>query len=129
MYLYIIASANGLFKIGKTSNISNRVSQIKSASPVKCEVLFTKEYKETAIDLEKKYHAKFESKRVMGEWFALSKSDLLSIVHENKNVCDLLEEMYSWGFFSLGTKELLGNVALAALWQMEALTPSNSALS
>jgi len=121
MYLYFVASANGLFKIGKTTKVKERFAQIKSASPVECQVLFFTKYDENTIDLEKKYHDKFSEKRVRGEWFALSKSDLLPIVQERKEICDLLEEMYSWGFFSLGAKELLGNVALAALWRMESL--------
>lgn len=121
MYLYIVASGNGLFKIGKTGKVSERVAQIKSASPVECELLSVIEYDSGNIDLEKKLHAKFEKQRVRGEWFALSKNDLLSIIQGNEEIRILLEDMYSWGFFALGALELQGNVAKAALYRMQAI--------
>jgi len=53
MYLYIVASGNGLFKIGKATNVKARVANIKSSSPVECEVLAIIEYDDTRTNLEK----------------------------------------------------------------------------
>lgn len=119
-YLYIVASASGLFKIGYTNDIENRVSQIKSASPVKCELLISIKC-DNAEFQEKEYHQTFQKKRVRGEWFALSRKDLSSIIRD-KETNELLNEMESWGFFDLGTKELFENPARASMWRMQALS-------
>lgn|SRR5574341_1266238 len=100
MYLYIIISANGLFKIGKTTNLKARVAQIKTSSPVPCSLLFHTQYDEKVIDLEKKYHAEFNNKRVRGEWFNLSKSDLLPIIGDNKEAYNVLDNMEIFGKFA-----------------------------
>lgn len=122
MNLYIIASGNGLFKIGVASDIKSRLAHIKSGSPVECELLMTIKYDEKSINLEKDLHNKFSSKRVRGEWFALSKDDLKSICSDKKT-SDLLDEMSEWGFFKLGIFELSGNAVKAAMYRMEAAYP------
>jgi len=124
MYLYIVVSANGLFKIGKTWEPKARIAQLKAASPVECETLALVEYDDTSVDLESEYHGKFADKRVRGEWFALSKGDLLSIIPQNKELVKLLEEMQSWGFFALGLSELLYPAARAALWRIQTMQTS-----
>lgn len=122
MYLYIVMASNGLFKIGKASNIKTRIAQIKSASPVEVELFTLIEYDDDEIDLEGQIHSQYSKKRVRGEWFALSKNDLITIIRSpSKELISLLNEMQSWGFFHLGTMELLGGVAQVALWRVHAL--------
>lgn len=80
-YVYIIAAENGLFKIGKTTNIDNRLQQIKSANPIQCFLVGLIEAKDDNLDkLERLLHKMFKDKRIRGEWFALSKNDLLLLI-------------------------------------------------
>lgn len=91
MYLYVLMSANGLFKIGKARQPKGRIAQIQTASPVRISPVFVVEYDERDTDLEKQYHERFAEKRVRGEWFALSKDDLLSIAPVREAVESALE--------------------------------------
>ena len=121
MYLYCIVSGNGLFKLGKTEKLKERVRQIKSGSPTQCALLFAEEYFD-GDEIEKKYHEKYAKKRVRGEWFALSESDLLEIAPNHHGLKLLIADMESWGFFELGKGELMRGASLATIWRAEALT-------
>ena len=62
-------------KIGSTKELKKRLSQLQIGNPHKLEVLKTWETKNEA-DWEKKLHDIFISRRVSGEWFNLTKSQL-----------------------------------------------------
>lgn len=73
-YVYLIMAENGLTKIGKTKNITQRIHTIKTSSPEKIEVY--RVYKSTDYHkLEKVLHMTFKDNRVLGEWFNLSEDD------------------------------------------------------
>ena len=78
MYVYIVIAANGLFKIGKSVDPDRRMAGVKSASPIECIGLAAIPC--NGIDLEAHFHEQYAAKRVRGEWFALSKEDILSII-------------------------------------------------
>ena len=72
--VYVMESM-GLYKIGQTKNIENRLSDIRTSNPHGVQLLeYTKV--ECAEKVEEKYHDIYDEKRVSGEWFNLSKSEL-----------------------------------------------------
>jgi hypothetical protein len=124
MYLYLVMAENGLFKMGKTWRLNNRIAQIRTASPIACELFCVIEYDEREGDAEKIYHNMFANRRVRGEWFALSKGDLLKIAGESMEIRELLDHMQSWGCFS---PELNKNGITAAMMRMSVLKDKNFA--
>jgi len=81
VYTYLIES-NGLFKIGITSNLKTRLSQIQTGNPHKVSLICTKVWstKEIALFIEQSLHYKYRNLRLNGEWFNLVQEDLLFII-------------------------------------------------
>lgn len=77
--VYLIRAENGLIKIGKSMDVERRFRTLVSLSPVELELLC---YFDTLFgdELEEELHAIYEEKRVRGEWFALTKSDVEDII-------------------------------------------------
>jgi len=106
--IYIVISKNGLFKIGYTSSqLKSRIAHIKSGSPCEIELLL---YFDGDKKIEKQLHGKYSHLCVKGEWFALQKNDLLSIIDDymdgtQDKIKSELDEFDKWGFFNLGIME------------------------
>lgn len=75
-FVYFVRDVNGLVKIGCTSNIRNRKYGLKSRYGdlevlriISCERM---------VRLEQYFHLRFKSKNIYGEWFELSKEDVMN---------------------------------------------------
>jgi predicted GIY-YIG superfamily endonuclease len=79
-YVYLIEAENGLVKIGRTEDVERRLSSINSASPI-CVTLLHSEFVKDAVEMERVLHDRFQSKRMRGEWFRLSESDVDEAIH------------------------------------------------
>ena len=83
-YVYIITCAefegDGVFKIGIAGDIKTRIASLQTACPYK---LYALSHYEpiNPLMVETMLHALFHKKRMTGEWFKLSKSDL-NIIEE-----------------------------------------------
>ena len=77
VYLFKIKSKNH-YKIGVTTNLSKRINQISLKMPFELEVIHTIKCK-NIYELEKEFHEKFKKKNINGEWFELSKDDIIYI--------------------------------------------------
>lgn len=77
-YIYILLAENGLRKIGRTYNPKTRLRSAFSMSPVDIEIESVHKVK-SPILTEKRLHQIFNPKRVRGEWFNLSESDVKNI--------------------------------------------------
>lgn len=65
------------YKIGMSiKNVDARISQLKTSNPT-LELIKTFDVKDVLI--EKEIHKNFDSKKIRGEWFELSKNDLKEI--------------------------------------------------
>lgn len=76
--IYVIRdTVRGFHKIGKATNLENRLSSLRTANPA---IEVVSHYKGTAID-EKELHSFFKDlgKHIGGEWFSLCEEDLESI--------------------------------------------------
>lgn len=74
-HVYIIKADNGLYKVGRTKDLSGRIEHFTVKLPYDFEVVhhyFSEDY----VAEEKRLHKLFDSKRVRGEWFKLKKKDL-----------------------------------------------------
>ena len=75
-FVYILnVEKTNLYKIGKSINVESRLNQIQTSTPFK--LLLHKSYKCNNYDkIEKNLHGIYKDKKVQGEWFNLSYSDL-----------------------------------------------------
>ncbi len=73
VYLY---KGEGFYKIGRSNNVERRDREIKLQLPFKVELIHTIETSDPPRT-EKYWHNHFKSKRLNGEWFQLSNSDVL----------------------------------------------------
>jgi len=74
----MVDKGSGFYKIGKTTDVLRRYNQLKNMCP-KIEFIGS-----CNLDIEKKLHDKFKTKRKMGEWFKLSEIDVQYIQNEFK---------------------------------------------
>lgn len=66
LYVYFIKSDNGLIKIGRTENISKRLSSLRTASPVGLSLIA---YQIGPARLEQRLHKQFKQLHSHGEWY------------------------------------------------------------
>ena len=76
--VYILHDGQGHYKIGKTTDLENRMKALAIQLPFKCEQvgLFGPMTVERMHKAERELHVHFASKRLNGEWFALDQDDL-----------------------------------------------------
>lgn len=84
--VYIINTGKNLYKIGKTQDLQKRLASYHTHLPVMFRVV--RQYAAANMsDLEECLHIIFQHKRVKGEWFELSKEDLV--------ICDNIARNYA----------------------------------
>lgn len=83
-YVYVIKSENGLYKIGKAKNLTNRILHLGIKIPMKIELCCSCEY-EDYDKAESYFHQLFSIKRENGEWFRLSDEDILVVKNAMSN--------------------------------------------
>lgn len=74
-YVYLLKSDSGSYKIGRSKRPDDRLAtfSVKLPFPVRYVCLLKSE---DMYSLEKELHARFEQRRIDGEWFALSQEDI-----------------------------------------------------
>jgi len=77
-FIYLLRSATGPYKIGKSKDPSQRFHTIFTNSPVALELILQIETDDMHA-LERDLHQRFAAKRIQGEWFQLDDADLSSI--------------------------------------------------
>lgn len=84
---YIMQDISKLFKIGRSTNIENRLSSFITGNPTIHLIAVSNE------DIETELHQKLFSKRIKGEWFKLTESDILDLI-QNHNF-KMVDFMYN----------------------------------
>jgi Meiotically up-regulated gene 113 len=74
-YIYVLASADGHYKIGRTRDVPSRVNALKIQLPYEVELLETY-YVIDCVRAERLLHEHFADRRMNGEWFRLSETDI-----------------------------------------------------
>lgn len=77
-HIYFLRADNGLTKIGETKDLEVRLKAINDSLLNETELLFSIE-SEDVRKLEGEFHEQFKNKRVKGEWFDLSPSDIWDV--------------------------------------------------
>jgi hypothetical protein len=80
-FVYVIES-NGIYKIGCTKNVSQRIKIIQTSCPFPIKPLLVINGDETT---EKDLHLQFQNKQTHGEWFALNTKDVICISKKYSN--------------------------------------------
>lgn len=74
-HVYILKAENGLYKIGKAKNLTQRVTDLGIKIPMSIELVGSFETDDyTAAELS--LHEKYKEKRGVGEWFCLNETDI-----------------------------------------------------
>jgi len=82
--VYFIKQGNYV-KIGRARNVKRRIRRLQTASPVKLELIHTKE-SNSDQRTEKSLHNKFKADRVEGEWFNISKKMKRFLLKQDGNI-------------------------------------------
>ena len=75
---YLMTDASGLYKIGKSNNIKNRFICFKTGNPSIKLIAICDE------NIENILHKKYILKKIIGEWFELTKNDILHLIKDYK---------------------------------------------
>jgi hypothetical protein len=83
-------AANGLCKIGITTDINNRLVTLRSSSPIPIDLIAYARTKSYGI-IEQGLHLRFDHRHSHGEWFMLSEDEERFVIAEleeleNENV-------------------------------------------
>lgn len=86
-----------LMKIGKTTNVANRMKQIQSTSPIECSSVWILHGDHDYSDLERRVHEYFASDRQHGEWFKISPYDWKCFQEDHSKMfpSSKMEKVYS----------------------------------
>jgi Meiotically Up-regulated Gene 113 (MUG113) protein len=74
-WVYVVKSADGHCKIGRTGNLETRIKALKANHIEDIEIVHTIKT-DDMFDLETTLHSHFANKRVKGEWFNLAPKDI-----------------------------------------------------
>lgn len=86
-YVYVVKSDTGHYKIGRTNNPNDRRKTFNVKLPIEVEfVVLIQSRNYTA--LESILHLQYQHKRANGEWFNLTRSDLLFLANYPGNQID-----------------------------------------
>lgn len=77
-YVYVLRGSQGRVKIGIAKDVSSRVATLQRQSSDTLHVIATKEF-ESPRSVEKELHRKYKSRRLHGEWFALSEAQVAEV--------------------------------------------------
>lgn len=74
-YVYLIINSEGHYKIGKAKNAEDRITTLGVVLPFPVTPVHTIKT-DDMTGLERELHTRFDSKRLAGEWFALTQEDV-----------------------------------------------------
>ncbi|MEL6612221.1 MAG: GIY-YIG nuclease family protein [Bacteroidota bacterium] len=77
-FVYLLSADSGLYKIGRTINLTKRVTHLAVKLPVRIELVHSIPSSDY-VWAEETLHERFADKRDHGEWFALREGDVHAI--------------------------------------------------
>lgn len=77
-YIYVIRMS-GMYKIGKTVNLSKRIAELKGFLPLPIETIHTFSVANGLSQVESGLHRQFTHRRLNGEWFRLTDEDVATL--------------------------------------------------
>lgn len=115
-FVYLVRrSSDGSVKIGSSANVPRRLAQLRYKYTSDHLELIGKVKVLNMVEAELGLHEKFESKRVVGEWFSISQGEIESITlegdkqyHPNTHAYDsdsVSDSLFESGFFGRGAEK------------------------
>lgn len=95
-HVYVLSDQQGHYKIGKAVKIDRRIAQLKTQPPFKLQLVMST-WDVSPLKLERYLHDEFSTRRLNGEWFALTEGDLAFLegyFEANNRSGSLLRELY-----------------------------------
>jgi hypothetical protein len=87
-YVYLIQlGETDVYKIGLTNNLEKRLGQLQAKCPIPLAIIYWW-WGHDFDAFERCLHLKYECKKVKGEWFKLTSSDLMWIISTYPMECD-----------------------------------------
>jgi len=77
-YIYLVATENNDFKIGRSHDIPSRLKAFSTQPPFEYDLIHAFEA-DNASDAEKRLHNRYQDRHIKGEWFRLSNDDVAAI--------------------------------------------------
>ena len=101
-FVYLIErDCSGIYKIGKSKDVSKRLLQLQTSCAEPLHVISTFKSNNGSI-IEKTLHRKFSNKKISGEWFELKREEIVNfklICLEIDNNISFLKENSTKDFF------------------------------
>lgn len=88
-YVYILKTSDDVYKIGVAKDVESRVRQLQTGS-VEEITLVNKFLSEFPFKIESTLHRKYNSNRINGEWYYLTKENLNSFIND----CEKMEKNF-----------------------------------
>lgn len=86
-FVYIIENKdNGAIKIGVATDPERRLKQLQTGSVSELEIVYQSYVCSNAFEIEKNTHNKFENYHIRGEWYDMSKSDVILYLENQRYV-------------------------------------------
>jgi hypothetical protein len=80
-HVYVTTDASGFFCIGASRNPEKRARELRKANPTIRRLLGTRrESHGTAYRQRDRYHKLYAHRRITGEWFSLSSTELIELM-------------------------------------------------
>jgi hypothetical protein len=88
-YVYVIEAIGlGRFKIGRTIDFTDRFPAYRTECPVECRPVIAAVVPASEVDwIERALHGWFDAKRIKGEWFLLTETDLANLAGVIREIC------------------------------------------
>jgi predicted GIY-YIG superfamily endonuclease len=118
-YVYIVRAGKGSrapIKVGMTDDVNSRIKQLQTGNPLELFLVMHFECKDRthALRLEKTIHEILQGQRLCGEWFAVSRSNIMKLFNnlgDNHKIDSLVKNMDLFDIEGKDTvKELKGKV-------------------
>ena len=86
-----VAEYNGIFKIGASKDVENRISQLSCACPT-IRIVYQSNYLSNAFEIEKELHSLCKGKSIGGEWFSnVSIEEIRKFVERKGEIADYVK--------------------------------------
>jgi predicted GIY-YIG superfamily endonuclease len=85
MFIYIIGSTNGPYKIGFSKNPETRLRSLQTGNSDKLKVLYTENIDKSSVRfVENRIHSNLKHRQIKGEWFNIPlESAILEVKYAN----------------------------------------------
>ena len=106
-FVYIIENVdNGAIKIGVGNDPNKRLKQLQTGSVSELELVYQSNVCSNAFDIEAECHHHFEEYHIRGEWYDVSKNEVINYLEQQNFVLKSEFSKYLYGSINIIAKEI-----------------------